>query len=327
MLDNCDTPVLAEVWRGGYLEAQHRGALIVTAPDGSSRLSLGDVTSPMLPRSAVKPLQAVAMLRAGLDVAGAELALVGASHSGEPFHLEAVTAILDGAALSVSDLRNTPGLPYQGEVADHWLQAGHGRQSLVQNCSGKHAGMLRTCVRADWRTDTYLSPEHPLQRATRATVAELTGAPVGDPVVDGCGAPAFAVPLAGLARAFGALASADEGPEKAVADAFRAFPEYASGTTRDEAVFHREVPGLVCKLGAEGCFAVGLADGTGIAVKISDGGHRAIPAVLVAVLESLGLGTRILATLDPFPVLGHGEVVGRITPSAGLLGSLTSLAD
>lgn len=325
MLQNSDEPVLAEVWRGNYREARHRGSLVVTDPDGSPRLVLGDVTSPILPRSAVKPLQAVAMLRSGLDVTGAQLALVGASHSGEDFHLRSVISILEGAGLSVADLQNTPGLPYQGEVAVEWLRSGRGKQRLVHNCSGKHAGMLRTCVRAGWPRTTYRAPEHPLQLAARAVLAEFTGGPVGEPVVDGCGAPAFALTATGLARAFGALASADDGEAKAVADAFRAFPAYASGTTRDEAIFHREVPGLVCKVGAEGAFAVGLADGTGIAIKLDDGSHRGVPAVLVAVLESMGLGTTALAGLDPFPVLGHGEVVGRVTASARLRRALESL--
>ncbi len=322
---NDTEPVLAEVWRGDYLESTHRGSVVVTGPDGRVRLAMGDVTSPMLPRSALKPFQAVAMLRAGLDLDGAELALVGASHSGERFHREAVVTILEGAGLGVDDLQTTPGLPFSQKPMAEWLAEGHGKEAVAHNCSGKHAGMLRTCVRAGWRLDDYREPTHPLQVASREVIAEFTGEPVGDPVVDGCGAPAFATTLTGLAIAFGRLASARDGAALRVADAFRAHPEYASGTDRDELVFHREVPGLVCKLGAEGAFAIGLADGTGIAIKIADGNHRGNPPVLVAVLDALGLATDALRALDPYPVLGHGDVVGRVSAAPGFLDPLSAL--
>ena len=316
-------PVLAEVWRGEFLEGLHHGALAVTGPSGETRFSFGDVGSPMLPRSAVKPFQAIAMLRHGLDLEGAELALAAASHSGEPFHLEAVLRILDGAGLDVRALGNTAGLPIDGRAESDWLAAGRHEERLAHNCSGKHAAMLRTCVRAGWPTEGYLDPDHPLQRAAREAIAEFTGEAPAAPLVDGCGAPAFVASLAGLARAFGTLASASDGPARLVADAYRAHPEYASGSRRYETVLHREVPGLVCKQGAEGVLAIGLADGTGIAIKVNDGHDRAAVAAAVAALGSLGRATQNVCALDPYPVLGHGRAVGRVVGSAHLVGSLT----
>lgn len=305
-------PVVAEVWRGDVLECLHHGSVAVTGPEGKPRLAVGRIDSPMLPRSALKPLQAVAMLRYGLDVAGAELALVGASHSAEAFHLDGVLSILDGAGMSASALQTTPAMPGDAAALADWLRAGRDKEPLAHCCSGKHAGMLRTCVRNGWSTQTYLSSEHPLQVALHHTVAQLTGDDLPGSVPDGCGAPAFAVTLAGLARAFGRLAAAADGPEQLVADAFRLHPEYVSGTARAESTLHREVSGLICKSGAEGVLAVGLDDGTGIAIKISDGADRATVAVLVAILGDLGLATPALESLDPYPVLGHGLPVGRI---------------
>ena len=311
-------PVLAEVWRGDYLEAQHHGSLAVIDASGATALSLGDVTSLTLPRSAVKPIQAIAMLRSGLDLTGHELALVGASHAGESFHRAAVGSILQGCGLGVESLQTPPAYPWDEEALVEWVCEGHGRESVAHNCSGKHAGMLRTCVRAGWSLHDYRDPSHPLQLAARSALEEYAGEPIGDPVVDGCGAPAFAVTLTGLARAFGRLASARDGEARLIADAFRTFPTYASGTRRDEVVFHREVPGLVCKLGAEGAFAVGLPGGTGIAIKTADGNHRGNIPVLVGVLDALGLATETLLALDRFPVLGHGLPVGgvRLAPAA-----------
>lgn len=322
---NSTEPVLAEVWRGDYLEAQHHGSLVVTGDGGRTILAVGDVTTPTLPRSAVKPIQTIAMLRNGLDVRGAELALVSASHSGQAFHREAAASILEGCGLGLDALQTPPALPGDEEALAQWLREGHGKEPIAHNCSGKHAGMLRTCVRASWPTDTYRDPAHPLQVAARAALAEFTCEPVGDPVVDGCGAPAFAVTLTGLARAFSTLASASDDETSLVADSIRAHPTYVSGTARDEVVYHREVPGLVCKLGAEGAFAFGLPDGTGVALKIADGNHRGCVPVLIAVLDAWGLASETLKGYDPFPVLGHGEPVGRTRATPSLIDALGRL--
>ena len=155
---------LARVLRGGLVESVHAGHVVVLAPDGSERFALGDPDATMWARSSLKPLQAVAMLRAGLDVDGAELALVCASHNAEPGHLDVVRAILAGAGLGADDLRNTPDWPLDADAAWQWRADGHGTEPLTQNCSGKHAGMLATCVAAGWPTQDYLDPEHPLQR-------------------------------------------------------------------------------------------------------------------------------------------------------------------
>lgn len=315
-------PVLAEVWRGEFLEAVHHGSIVLTGADGAVRFAAGTVDQPFLPRSAIKPIQAVAMLRSGLDLDGRLLALAGASHSGEQFHVDGALAILDGADLDAGLLQTTPGLPLDPEAGAVWHASGRGKEAIVHNCSGKHAAMLRTCLRAGWPLDTYLDAGHPLQLAIRYELINQTGEQLPDPVVDGCGAPAFAVTATGLARAMGRIASATDGPERRVADAYRAHPEYVSGTTRAERTFHREVPGLICKIGAEATLAVGLADGTGIVVKIADGRDRGAYPAAIAILTRLGLGTDALAGVDPDPVLGHGEKVGGVKPSTWLTEAL-----
>lgn len=312
-------PILVEVVRGDIVETVHRGRLVVTRPDGSVLVALGAVDEPMYPRSSIKPLQAIAMIEAGLDTEGSELALAAASHRGEGFHLDGVRSILAGAGLDVGDLQNTPDLPIGDDARAAWLRAGHGHESLAQNCSGKHASMVRTCVRAGWPVSTYLDPDHPLQRRIAETIAEWCGE-ASHVTVDGCGAPLFAVPLTGLARSFGAIASASEGPARRIADAYRAHPEYPSGTGTAEYFLHRAVPGLIDKGGAEGCLAIGLADGTGIAMKSDDGSHRGQFALAVDVLVRLGVATpEQLAIVPNDRVLGHGEPVGVVRPAADVL--------
>ncbi|MBM6401516.1 asparaginase [Phycicoccus sonneratiae] len=308
-----DAPVLAHVVRGGVVESAHRASVAVTAPDGSVLHAWGAPHDPVFPRSSNKPLQALAMLRAGLRLPPPHLALACASHSGEPVHLDGVREMLADAGLTESDLLNTPDLPYDPVERDTWVAAGRTARPLAQNCSGKHAAMLATCRANGWDTTTYLDPEHPLQRATAATLEDLAGEPVAATAVDGCGAPVMAISLAGLARAFGRLAGADPGtPEAEVAAAMRAHPELVGGTRRDVTALMGGTAGLVAKDGAESVYAVGLADGRGVALKVADGGQRARPVVLAAVLRRLGVASEAYGRLEEAPVLGHGEPVGAV---------------
>lgn len=306
-------PVLAHAIRGGFVESAHRASVAVTAPDGSLELELGSATDPVFPRSSNKPVQALAMVRHGLDVAPHHLALVCASHSGESFHLDAVREILDGAGLTVRDLQNTPDYPIDDEARLEWIRAGRGKESLAQNCSGKHSGMLATCVANGWDHTAYLDVDHPLQRACDETLAELTGEPVAATAVDGCGAPVMAVSLAGLARAFGRIASAAPGTDEArVADAIRSHPEFLGGSRRDVTTLIQRTPGAIAKDGAEAVYAVGLADGRGIALKVADGGQRARTVILAAVMRRLGIESGAIEALEDAPILGHGEPVGSV---------------
>jgi L-asparaginase II len=226
-------PVVAEVVRSGFVEARHRGSVLALDADGSVAFALGDVTTPIFPRSANKPMQAVGMLRAGLDLDGELLALVSASHSGERFHIDGVRRILASVGLDESALRCPPSLPLDEAAAREVIGAGGSPTRVAMNCSGKHAGMLAACVRAGWPVDTYCDPTHPLQVLIRQTVEELAGEEVAHTGVDGCGAPLFALSLTGLARAFRAMALAPAGsPEARVAAAIRAHPTWTSGTRR-----------------------------------------------------------------------------------------------
>ncbi|WP_308282898.1 asparaginase [Pseudonocardia nigra] len=313
MIDD-GTDVIAHVVRGEVVESVHRGHLIGFGSDGGVALRRGRPDTVFFPRSSLKPVQAVAMLRAGLDLDGELLALACASHSGESFHLDGARAVLAGAGLTESDLQNTPTLPLDDGAAFAWRAAGNGLASIAQNCSGKHAAMLATCVAAGWDPAGYRDPAHPLQQAIRATVAELTGD--GDPAhvtVDGCGAPLFSCTVAGLARAFSRIATAAAGtPEHRVAAAVGAHPHMVGGTGRPVTRILGAVPGLVAKDGAEGVFAAALPDGRALAVKVADGAARPVPVVVAAALRALGVESAALDEVGRVDVLGHGEPVGAV---------------
>lgn len=306
-------PILAHVVRGGVVESVHRAAVVVTAADGSIEAAWGDPTGAIFPRSANKPVQAVGMVGAGLALPAEQLALVCASHSGEARHQATAAAILAGAGLTEADLRNTPDYPVEEQEREAWLRADLPKTSLAQNCSGKHAGMLATAVARGWATEGYLDPTHRVQLAIEEVVTRLAG-PIATITIDGCGAPLHAVALAGLARAFGAIAvAAPDTPAGQVAAAMSSYPQMVGGHRRQVSILMEQVPGLVAKDGAESVYAVGLPDGRGIAVKVVDGHTRAKSVVLAAVLRRLGVGTEIAyAALEDAPVLGHGRRVGAI---------------
>jgi L-asparaginase II len=307
---------LAEVVRDGFVEGHHHGSVVITEPGGSVLWSAGVVDRPMLPRSANKPMQTLGMLRCGLPLTGELLALATASHSGEAMHLDGVRRILAGAGLDDRALRTPPGYPLDDQARDEWVRAGHRPEPVTMNCSGKHAAMLATCVARGWPVESYLDPEHPVQRAIRDALADTSGEAVSAVTVDGCGAPLLAISLTGLARAFGRLASAaPDTMAGRVADAVRAHPEYVSGTRRDEAALIRATPGLLAKGGAEGVYAAGLPDGRGVAVKIEDGAARARSVVMAEALHRQGITNPTLEHQRTYPVLGGGHPIGSVRPT------------
>jgi L-asparaginase II len=300
-------PVVAEVVRNGFVESRHHGRVVALNPDGNIAFALGAVDDAILPRSAVKPLQATALLDAGWRPADDEqLALACASHSGEDVHITVVRRILASAGLDVDALQNTPDLPLDADARRALIRAGGDKDALHQNCSGKHASMLATCVVNGWPTASYREPDHPVQVAIRTTIERLTGDVVTTTAVDGCGAPLFSTSLLGLARAFAAIVASP------AADAMRAHPDLVGGTGRDVTAAMRDIHGLVAKDGAEGVYAAALPDGRAVALKIGDGAGRARGPVLAAALERIGVDPRSTTALRDVPVLGHGVRVGFV---------------
>ncbi|MGW5432897.1 asparaginase [Streptomyces sp. NPDC004059] len=306
-------PVLAEVVRSGFVEGRHRGSVVLLAADGSVEWAVGEVASPVFPRSSNKPMQAAGMLRAGLDLRGERLALAAASHSGEQFHRDLVRAMLDEHGLTPEHLQCPPALPLDQEEQEAYLAAGGRRDRVAMNCSGKHTAMLAAAALRDWPLESYLDPDHPLQRLIRTVVEEAAGEPVAAVGVDGCGAPLMAISLTGLARAFRSFVLAAPGtPERRVADAMRAHPEYVAGTHRHDTWLMREMPGVLSKVGAEAVQALALPDGRALALKIEDGGVRALGPVLARALRLAGVTAPVVDRIGRTPVLGRGETVGEV---------------
>jgi L-asparaginase II len=303
---------LVELERSGVVESVHTGHLIVLDPNGATSLRLGLPDQPVFARSSMKPLQAVGLLRAGLDLEPTDLALAAASHSGSWLHRDLIAAELAAAGLTEGDLECPPDLPLGVAEQRAYLTAGLSESRLAMNCSGKHTAMLRACLLNNWPLSGYLSPAHPLQQLLAATVEDLSGERIAATGVDGCGAPLFAVSLAGVAHAYRRIGAAHDGPEHRLAQAMRQHPDLVGGDGRAATQLMQGVAGLIAKDGAEGLFAAALPDGGALALKIDDGANRAADRAVVLGLRQLGVSAPILDALESVPLLGGGEPVGAI---------------
>jgi len=305
--------VLVEVERSGLVESRHRGVLVHVDPSGEVDWAIGDPDTVIFPRSANKPVQALALLEAGLPLDGPELALATASHHGEPFHLEVVRAVLARAGLDESALQTPAAWPDSPHEHARVIREGGTKAPILMDCSGKHAAMLLTCVERGWSTHDYLDPEHPLQQHVTTVFVRVTGA-VPDVVgVDGCGAPLLATSVVRLARAIGTIARGDTPEARRLVAAITTYPAHVSGTRAPERHFVERLPGAIAKSAAESTMVVGWPDGSALVGKIEDGGVRALTVAMGRAVEVLG-GPVVLP--EPRPVvLGGGRPVGEIRPA------------
>lgn len=295
-------PVLVEVTRGPLVESRHRGAAAVVDSAGRLIAAWGDATRPVYPRSAIKALQAIALVESGaadaFSLGPAELALACASHNGETSHAEAVLAWLRRVGLDESDLECGAHAP-MGEAAKlDLVRAGLAFGARHNNCSGKHSGMLTLARQLGVPTEGYIAADHPVQRLVRRTVGEmadcdLSDAPAG---TDGCGIPTLAMPLQAMALGFARIADpAGLAPERAdavrrIRGAIAARPDMVAGRGRFcTAVMAAAGESILVKTGAEGVFCAALPEaGLGLAVKIEDGATRAAECAIATLLLHFG---------------------------------------
>ena len=299
--------VLAELVRSGLIESTHSGHLILLAADGSDLLTLGDVEAEIYPRSAIKSVQAAAMVRAGLNLNDEQLALVCASHGGTNRHQEVALEILRSVGLSESELQNTPDAPLDREARIKW--GDKPATSLAANCSGKHSGMLATCVVNGWDIKTYRDVDHPLQLAIAREITELIGKSIDRVSIDGCGAPLFSMSTRSIAVAARKMRIDSDPIFARVVSACLKHPEMILAEGAFDTRMMRAVPGLFVKGGAESVMLASLADGSAIAWKISDGSNRVNGPLMKAALAKFGVNIEGEAV----DVLGGGNVVGSLS--------------
>ena len=301
--------VLAQLVRSGLVESTHSGHLILISSDGTDLLTLGDVDAEMYPRSAIKSLQAAAMVRSGLNLNDEQLALVCASHGGTVRHQEVALEILQSVGLTESDLQNTPDRPLDHEARIAW--GAKPATSLAANCSGKHAGMLATCVTNGWDIKNYLDIDHPLQIAIAKEITELTGQKINRVSTDGCGAPLFSMSTRSIAVAARNMRINHDPIFTKLINACLKHPEMILAEGAFDTRIMRAVPELFVKGGAESVMLASLPDGRAIAWKISDGSNRVNGPLMKAALAKFG----ITIEGEDIDVLGGGTLVGSLSAS------------
>jgi L-asparaginase II len=321
---------LVEVTRGNDVECIHAGSVAVVDTKGRVLYQAGVPEFLTFTRSTLKPFQAVPFLAGGgIDHFGfsmAETALLCASHSGEPVHLQHVQSMLRKSGCDEHHLRCGCHVPTHYAALGQLPPAGETYNQLHNNCSGKHAGFLAYCVQHGHPLQTYLDPMHPLQQAIRDGVAHFADIPMQElrSGTDGCSALNYAMPLKHLAYAYAQLAQESEDPRygnvlQTLYRAMTTHPGLVSGTGRNDLAFMKTAPGdWVAKAGADGVQAIGVRSaGLGIAVKIADGNMRAVYITAVSVLQQLGLvddpestplGPWVRPQLKNFSGLRTGEV-------------------
>lgn len=314
-----DAVELAVVERSGFIESRHIGSAVVVDPSGSVQIALGDVDTPIFTRSSLKPLQALATLRAGTPLKGVQLALASASHRAQLKHVDVVESMLDDAGLSEDDLQCPRDLPGDREARERVIREWGVARRIYYNCSGKHAAFLWACAVNGWDTKTYLDPSNPIQQLVADVTAEYAGVPAAAVGVDGCGAPVLALPLTGLARAISRVAVAEEA--SAMVAAIKHDPWAIAGDGEPNTVAIARL-GILAKGGAEGVMVMAAPDGTAVALKCLDGSARATTLAGLTLLARAGAmdADAVRSVLDEteVPVLGRGEKVGAVRPGSGL---------
>jgi L-asparaginase II len=312
------------VRRGALVENVHRGRVAVCDQEGELVEAAGDAEGYAYARSSAKPFQAIPLVLSGaadaLDLTDEELAVACASHNAERAHLAAARSILRKANLSERDLQNGAHPPLYAPAAAELARSGEEPRAIHGNCSGKHAGMLAVCVHEGWEAASYRDPQHPLQRWILEIVATICGMEEDDVVLsgDGCGVPAFGLPLRNLATGFARLATGEGLPvdlaeaAERVRGAMRGHPFMVAGTGRFDTAVMRGT-NLVCKSGAEAVYAAGSPAGWGLALKISDGASRALRPAALAALARRGVEVPHEREYRPVRDL-HGEAVGEVEP-------------
>ena len=328
--------VVIEVTRGPVVESRHEGIAAVVKADGTVVASWGDIDAAILPRSANKPIQAMAFVESGaverFGLGDEHIALSCASHNGEPRHVETVRAWLGKIGLGEGDLECGTHAPRLPQTVEALIRANAVPTAAFNNCSGKHSGFLTTAVHYGEPTKGYITYDHPVQRRLRDVMSDLCGAdahafPHG---TDGCGIPTLVTPLRSLARAMASMADpsrlSNRHAEAAtrIRTAMNAEPFMVAGTGRFCTRINGDLAGVAqVKTGAEGVFCAMLPTlGLGVAIKMWDGAGRAAEVAMAALLDHLGVMPAAGRDEVLHPAIRNvvGLLVGEMRPAKSWLG-------
>lgn len=316
---------LAVIERSGFVESRHLGSAVLVDPDGAVLIELGDASAPVLTRSALKPLQALACLEMGVPLADESLVLATASHRASEEHVEVVSRMLESVGLGPADLQCPSVAPADRGNRMRTRMEGTMMSPLHFNCSGKHATFLMAQELGGHDTAAYLDPDSAVQRQVSRTVEEFCGAPSDFVGIDGCGAPVHAMSLTRLARGIGRLAAGSTEADRTLRDAILAHPWAIEGRGRPNTVVIEKL-GILAKFGAEGVMVMATPGGPAVAVKCLDGSSRPTTLVALELLAAAGAlpAEQVVPVLAELDERVTGGVAGDGTPA--VVGAMRSSA-
>ena len=327
-------PLLVEIVRGDLIESRHRGSIAICDSHGGVELALGDILSPVFPRSGIKPIQALALIETGaakaFSLGHAQIALACASHNGAKTHVDIVRTWLGKIGLTENDLECGPSLPWTEEARRGLYEIDGQPTTAHDNCSGKHTGFLTVCKHMNFPVQGYTRFEHPIQQRLLGVLEQMAGMDLFEApkAIDGCGIPTLGVPLGNIALAMARLGDPHDQPDERqaacnrVRSSMAAEPYLIAGKDRFcTRVISALGQSALVKTGAEGVYCATLTDKKlGVAIKIDDGSRRAAEAVMMRILENLNILTerskgQLLNLLEPSILSRSGKMVGvvRIT--------------
>lgn len=327
-----------EVTRGDMVESIHYIAACAIDASGEVIFALGDVDARVYLRSTAKPFIAAAAIAAGaherFNLEPREIAVMAASHTGQPFHIEAVRSILAKIGMGESALQCGVHAPYNAAAAKELERAGIAPSAVHNNCSGKHAGILALCKIVGSDPSTYLDVDNVAEQRILEFCARASGMSTDDFMlgVDGCGIPVYGLPLRNAALSFmrfatlKGLESIDAHALRIVRDAMIAYPEYVSGSGEFDTRLMQNASGAIaCKSGAEGVHGTAhIERGAGLIVKVVDGGSRGRAPAVLAALRRLGLLNE--ATLTKLADLERPIVYNRAGRAVGEVRAASTVA-
>ena len=319
-------PLQVNSWRGSGIETVRNVHALVVDASGKALASWGNIQFPVFPRSSIKVIQALPLIldelhiRWGLD--DSHLALLCASHHGEEAHTKLVSSWLEKMDLDESDLECGAHEPYNLARTRAMIRADITPTPLHNNCSGKHTGMLCSCLASGLPTKGYSNYDHPLQERQRKLLQHFYGKNFeGKWGIDGCGIPNYQISLEKLAGAMAKLAVPEGlGAEFSNAihrlnSAIKKQPYFIGGTDSFCSRIIRETKGeIFAKVGADGVYGAWIPKlGIGLALKCENGDAKSAESALHGILENMGQPL-------PFPPNRElkrwtGEVVGAISIS------------
>jgi len=291
--------ILAQTYRGGLLDCSHHGSVVVVNLKNEILFSKGDPEKLVVERSVTKPLKTVGLVECGAysryKLDQKDLAIISGSHSGSKAHVKQVNNILKKLGLDSEILKCGIELPLGRDGLMEFIN-GTQREisSLNCDCSGEHAGLLAICLQQGYSLEDYFLSEHPVQKYSRKIINEFIKIEPKRHCIDGCQLPTFHTPLRNLALGMANFCNSQSWQKSCylVQGSIFKYPILFGGIKEryDTELIISSENTAISKAGAEGLYTMGFPEkGIGIAIKISDGNHRAAPPVLLSIFDKLEL--------------------------------------